>query len=62
MSKRILAAASLAVLWLAPAAASTELREGEAFPEQVFTSLDGGTGSIAAYRGRKIALHVFASW
>ena len=60
MSKRILAMAGLAVLCAAPVAASAELRAGESFPALVFEPLDGGKGSLADYRGRKIALHVFA--
>ena len=46
-----------------PASASAELKEGQAFPALVLPSLDGGEAlSIADFRGRKIALHVFASW
>jgi hypothetical protein len=45
-----------------PAAASAELNPGQVFPELVLPSLDGPERSIADFRGRKIALHVFASW
>ena len=62
MSKRILAMAGLAILCAAPAVASAELRTGESLPALAFDTIDGGTGSIADFRGRKIALHVFASW
>ena len=50
-------------LLAAPAAtASAELKPGQAFPDLVLPSLDGPERSIADFRGRKIALHVFASW
>ena len=46
-----------------PTAASADLKEGQAFPPLVLPSLDEGKAlSIADFRGRKIALHVFASW
>ena len=36
---------------------------GDRFPEIVFPSLDDGTPtSIADFRGKKLLLHVFASW
>ena len=36
---------------------------GEPFPDLVFPSLaDGRPTSIAHFRGKKIILHVFASW
>ena len=36
---------------------------GEPFPTIAFPSLaDGRPTSIAAFRGKKIILHVFASW
>ncbi len=45
------------------AAASAGLQEGEAFPTLNLPSLEAGEPlSIADFRGRKIALHVFASW
>ncbi len=57
----ILALASMP--WGTPAEASAELKEGQAFPTLVLPSLDGGKAlSIADFHGRKIALHVFASW
>lgn len=36
---------------------------GEPFPEVALPTLDGGEpATLAAYRGDKIILHVFASW
>ena len=35
---------------------------GEPFPELSLPGLDGGSGSIADFRGKKVILHVFASW
>ena len=67
MLKRVFSMLALpALAWSAgitPAGASVELKEGQAFPALVLPSLDGGAPlSIADFRGRKIALHVFASW
>jgi len=54
---------TLAVLGSSPpAAASAELKTGQAFPEITLPSLEGPELSIADFRGRKIALHIFASW
>jgi hypothetical protein len=48
---------------ITPAGASSDLKEGHAFPTLVLPSLDDGAAlSIADFRGRKLALHVFASW
>ena len=42
---------------------SAEFHEGEMFPTTVFPSLDGGRpGSVADFRGKKLILHIFASW
>ncbi len=42
---------------------STEFYEGQIFPAMVFPSLDGGRpGSVADFRGKKVILHIFASW
>ncbi len=39
------------------------LKVGHAFPELAFPSADNGRPmSIAQYRGKKILLHIFASW
>lgn len=36
---------------------------GKTFPDLVLPySSDGKPGSLAAFRGRKVVLHVFASW
>jgi hypothetical protein len=35
---------------------------GGPFPELSLPGLDGGSGSIADFRGKKVILHVFASW
>jgi hypothetical protein len=44
-------------------AAPLRLSVGHAFPELAFPSADNGTPmSIAQYRGKKILLHIFASW
>ena len=57
-----LALGSAAVL--SPAgAASTGLEVGDRFPELVLPSLDDGRQlSVASFRGRKLVLHVWASW
>ena len=44
-------------------AASTGFDVGDRFPELVLPSLmDGEPTSIASFRGRKLVLHVWASW
>jgi hypothetical protein len=57
---------TLALTWMlgvVPAPASADFQEGQPFPVLVLPSLgDGDATSIAEFRGRKIALHVFASW
>ena len=41
----------------------TKLEVGRPFPEIVLPNLaDGSPGSISQFRGRKLLLHVFASW
>lgn len=36
---------------------------GQPFPDIAFPSIEGGTPmSIASFRGKKLILHVFASW
>jgi hypothetical protein len=45
------------------ARASNPLREGQPFPDLLLPSLaDGRPTSIAAFRGKKVILHIFASW
>ena len=42
---------------------AAELKAGEPFPDLVFPSLDGGApASLSDFRGKKVVLHVFASW
>ena len=44
-------------------AASPDLTVGKPFPNLVLPALDGGRAmSIADFRGKKVILHVFASW
>jgi len=46
-----------------PQDASKRFKVGEPFPDLVFPSVENGQpSSIAAYRGRKVLLHIFASW
>ena len=46
-----------------PASQAVEIREGQPFPEIPLPAMsDGSALSIADFRGRKVALHVFASW
>jgi len=55
--------AFVAMSSVTPVGASADLKEGQAFPTLVLPSLDAGKPlSIADFHGRKIALHVFASW
>jgi hypothetical protein len=47
----------------APRSYSVEFHEGQNFPTMVFPSLrDGRPGSVADFRGKKLILHIFASW
>jgi hypothetical protein len=42
---------------------SVEFHEGQVFPTMVLPTLDGGRpGSVADFRGKKLILHIFASW
>lgn len=46
-----------------PQDASKRFKVGEPFPDLVFPSVENGQpNSIAAYRGKKVLLHIFASW
>jgi hypothetical protein len=48
---------------LALSSDSAEFREGQVFPAMIFPALDGGRpGSVADFRGKKLILHIFASW
>ncbi len=43
--------------------ASGNIEVGQPFPELVLPRLGGGSpASIAEFRGRRLMLHVFASW
>lgn len=47
----------------APKSYSVDFHEGQMFPTMVFPSLDGGRpSSVADFRGKKLILHIFASW
>jgi hypothetical protein len=42
---------------------SVEFHEGQLFPTTVFPSLeDSRPASVADFRGKKLILHIFASW
>jgi hypothetical protein len=42
---------------------SVEFRVGQLFPTTAFPSLeDGRSRSVADFRGKKLILHIFASW
>lgn len=61
----ILAMASFLTLGVcaSQARSAMTLRVGEPFPDIVLPALeDGAPRSILDYRGRKVVLHVFASW
>lgn len=72
-SLRVVAVVALTVLAVAAAATARDgtptqgvdlpFEVGEPFPEVALPTLDGGEPTtLAAYRGDKIILHVFASW
>lgn len=42
--------------------ATGRIRIGEPFPVEAFPTVDGGSWSIRSERGRRVVLHVFASW
>ena len=58
----IVAAASALVASAASGQRTGLIQVGEPFPEITLPSLDGEAWSIAEMRGRKVMLHVFASW
>jgi hypothetical protein len=42
---------------------SAGFRAGQMFPTMIFPYLgDGRPGSVADFRGKKLILHIFASW
>ncbi len=65
LSEVIMPARTAAQTLTSPGAASQPFRPvvGEAFPDLVLPSLeDGRPVSLAEFRGKKVILHVFASW
>ncbi len=62
--KAILLAISVSVaLGTGASAQSPQFEVGQPFPDIVLPSLeDGRPTSIADFRGKKLILHVFASW
>lgn len=64
MLTRIAAIACVLVLsWPVHAQGLGLIKKGEPFPELVLPSMEDGTPmSIADFRGRRVMLHVFASW
>lgn len=56
-------AAAVGLLFAArPALAQPTFEVGSPFPDFVLPSLDGGPMSITTFRGKRVALIVFASW
>lgn len=46
-----------------PKTDTVEFHEGQMFPALIFPRLrDGRPGSVADFRGKKLILHIFASW
>lgn len=42
---------------------AARFKVGQPFPDLVFPSVEGGRPtSIVQYRGKKVLLHIFASW
>ncbi len=63
MQAIISGAALLAISGMAALAKPPKLEIGEPFPDLTLSSMeDGSSISIADFRGRKLILHVFASW
>lgn len=62
MRSQILFGTLLTAAMVAMPTPAADLDVGQPFPEIVLPSIDGEPMSIAAFRGRKVALHVFASW
>ncbi len=60
------AVAALTTLAMIPSLAEpsgNSLETGQPFPAIVLPALEGGRpASVADYRGRRLVLHVFASW
>ncbi|MEM7584369.1 MAG: hypothetical protein AAF560_13355 [Acidobacteriota bacterium] len=48
---------------IAPTSGAADLEVGKPFPEIILPSLDDGKPvSLGSFRGRKLVLHVWASW
>ncbi len=63
MPQTLVAATALAAALSPAAGGAPRLQEGEPFPLLVLPSMiDGRPMSLADFRGRKVILHVFASW
>ncbi len=59
----LVTATALAAALSPVVSAAPTLQEGEPFPLLVLPSMtDGRPMSLADFRGRKVILHVFASW
>jgi hypothetical protein len=54
--------AAAAVITVAATGEPPSLEPGQPFPDLVLPDLDGHPRSIADFRGRRVVLHVFASW
>jgi len=60
---RFLTAILATVVLTVSSARAQDIQVGEPFPDLVLPSIeDGSPTSIASYRGKKVFLHVFASW
>ena len=60
---RAVAALGLGVGWVAAAGGPMgDIEVGKPFPALTFALADGGQWSIAEARGKRVVLHVFASW
>ena len=61
--QNLVAATALAAALSPVVVGAPGLQEGEPFPDIVLPSMtDGRPMSLADFRGRKVILHVFASW
>jgi len=57
------AALSILVIVMHSVLSAQGLEVGKRFPEIRFPLLEGGgLSSVAAFRGRKLVLHIWASW
>jgi len=63
MRLALLSLLTLSTMSHMPILAASALRVNEPFPDLTLPSLDGGKPlSISDFRGKKVVLHVFASW